>query len=70
MYITGFQAGINAARVMKETTNSSICLPDGFSGQQAVLIVEKFMKDHPEMLHYDQTIVVSMALVQAFPCGK
>ena len=45
-WISGFQAGISAN---DEKSNMHVCLPNELLGSQAVLIIEKFMKEHPEL---------------------
>jgi Rap1a immunity proteins len=47
-----------------------VCLPDELLGSQAVLIIEKFMKEHPEQLHYPARVVAFYALWQDFSCSK
>src|SRR6476660_4182560 len=61
-WISGFQAGISAN---DEKSNMHVCLPDEFTGSQAVPIIEKFMKEHPEQLHYPARVVSFYALWQA-----
>jgi Ssp1 endopeptidase immunity protein Rap1a len=68
-WIAGFEAGLFAARE-GEKHNKSVCLPEGFTGKQAALIVDKYMKEHPEMLHFNAGPIVFLALWGAFPCSK
>lgn len=67
MWISGFQAGIAAGRSAAKT-DFSVCLPDGFTGNQATLIIEKFMKDNPATLHNPAEVVAFYALSREFPC--
>jgi hypothetical protein len=53
---------------VRYTTRASV--PEGFTGKQAVLIVDKYMKEHPEMLHFNAGPIVFLALWGAFPCSK
>lgn len=47
------------------------CPPkDGVAVPQGRLIIEKFMRDHPEMLHKQAGVVAGVALATAFPCPK
>ena len=46
----------------------SICMPHGFTGEQAVLIVLKYLDNHPENLHLDAGGLVWVAIHSAFPC--
>ena len=66
-WISGFQAGIFAANLGAKT-NLSACLPVGFTGNQAKLIIEKFMKDFPATLHNKAEVVALFALSREFPC--
>jgi Rap1a immunity proteins len=68
-WIAGFEAGLFAASE-GEKYNKSVCLPEGFTGKQAVLIVDKYMKEHPEMLHFNAGPIAFIALWGAFPCSK
>jgi hypothetical protein len=68
IWISGFQAGVLMARIAAEATQDRVCLPDGFTGEQARLIVEKFMRDNPAVLHKSATVVAMSALFEAFPC--
>jgi hypothetical protein len=68
MWIGGFGIG-----VMFSHTNQhklEVCLPDNFSGEEATLIVEKFMRDHPQSLHNDASVLTFLALWTAFPCPE
>jgi hypothetical protein len=47
----------------------SICVPEGFRGEQAVLIVLKYLDNHPESLHLDAGGLVWIAIHSAFPCS-
>jgi hypothetical protein len=66
-WISGFQAGIYA-QSQAAKTDVSVCLPDGFTGAQAKLIIDKFMKDFPATLHNQAEIVAFFALSREFPC--
>lgn len=46
----------------------SICVPQGFKDEQAILIVLKYLDNHPEILHLDAGGIVWTALHSAFPC--
>jgi hypothetical protein len=46
------------------------CPPGGITPSQARLIVEKYMRDHPEDLHLPAQEIVSAASRQEFPCTK
>lgn len=46
----------------------AICLPDGARSKQLSLVVSKYLKEHPENLHFRASSLVSEALFTAFPC--
>jgi hypothetical protein len=43
---------------------------DGLSVDQGRLIIEKYLKEHPESLHEEAGLVAGPALLDAFPCKK
>jgi hypothetical protein len=45
-----------------------ICLDSNVTQMQAKLVVEKYLKEHPERLHVDANLLVIIALRKAFPC--
>jgi hypothetical protein len=52
------------------TPPDSMCVPQGFQGTQAVLIVLKYLDNHPENLHFEASGLVWTALHSAFPCSR
>jgi hypothetical protein len=46
------------------------CLPAGVTWEQDRLILVKWLKDHPENLHYAAPSLVAAAYAEAFPCKK
>jgi hypothetical protein len=45
------------------------CLPEeGFLYMQVARVVVKFLKEHPENLHWAGSVLVHNAFVKAFPC--
>jgi len=62
-WITGFKAGLAAAQAMAEEKRPSpLCLPKQVTGDQARLIIVKFMKDFPNTLHHSASVVAFSAL--------
>jgi hypothetical protein len=59
--LDGYEAGVEPAK-------SLICSPDTVTRGQKVLIVAKYLEDHPEMLHNDPRFLILDALSKAFPC--
>ena len=68
MYITGYVAGIEAGDGSKQAKDRLWCFPKGATVAQARLIVEKYLRENPEGLHLDASMIVGIALLQAFPC--
>lgn len=45
------------------------CLPTGgIQNVQAVRVIVKYLKEHPEQLHEHEATLAIMAFIQAFPC--
>jgi hypothetical protein len=47
-----------------------LCLPDGTTRGQAVSVVDKYMRDHPEELHMPASNLIVKAVLLAWPCAK
>jgi hypothetical protein len=65
-YITGVSTALNDKGISKV----KLCIPDGVSSGQLVLVVKKWLKDNPEKLHYAGAAIVAFAAIGAFPCPK
>jgi hypothetical protein len=65
-YIEGLTAGIE----LGQAAGKRWCFPEGGTIEQARLIIEKVMREHPEFLHEDAATVAAAALISAFPCDK
>jgi Rap1a immunity proteins len=44
------------------------CIPESVSESQIQKVVEKYLEDHPEKLHFRASVLVLVALQKAFPC--
>jgi hypothetical protein len=69
MYVFGFFEGYAVAQQARETGYALICLRGGESPVQLRLIVQKAMRDHPEILNYPAGVITTRSLVDAFKCG-
>lgn len=74
-YIGGFIAGSivtgNFYQAQSHSLRLPMCLPEGgITGEQEFRIVEKWLTDHPELLHLNKGILVMRAFEQAFPCKQ
>jgi hypothetical protein len=45
-----------------------ICLPEEISTYQLSRVIVKFLENNPEILHFNGSILASMAISKAFPC--
>ncbi len=59
-FIAGVASGLSAA--------GTICIPPGSTPKQEVMIVQKYMRDHPDRLSVSEQLVVSDALTEAWHC--
>jgi hypothetical protein len=66
-WISGFHAELGAAQATAKDARVT-CIPNGTTGDQARLIVEKFMTDQPNVLQLGADVVSFLALSRAFPC--
>lgn len=63
----GFMAMISGL-VHDKAIGTLICFPPGATAQQAVMVLGKYMADHPEQLHLSMHDIGVLALYDAFPC--
>lgn len=67
VYFTGFWEGYIAGGGLTQNT-WGICSPPETSAHQVRLITEKYMRDHPEQLHFMAAALIIHALAAVFPC--
>jgi len=68
-YLRGYVDGSSSEQARSDAGLPQFCFPIGsVSPTQARLIVRKYFQDHPWSLNKDAAFLVSMALVDAFPC--
>jgi Rap1a immunity proteins len=68
-YVRGFADGI-AFEGLMVGGDAKYCPPQSLPGREIRLIVEKYLKDHPDQLGKEAGALVGLALHQAFPCKK
>jgi hypothetical protein len=70
MYCMGLVRGIvDTVMLFKNRVSPGRpCLTTEIKTSQAVRIVVKYLNDHPEQLHHDDSLLVVVALKTAFPC--
>jgi hypothetical protein len=49
-------------------TITTLCIPDGVATGQIMVVVRKYLKDHPERLHLPAAALVIEAIHTAWPC--
>ena len=54
---------------LSDHTRRYYCLPAEAHSEQLVLVVKKYLQDHPAKLHLPAGAVTLSALVEAFPCS-
>jgi Rap1a immunity proteins len=68
-YVRGLVEGLQLGRHLGMHAPKLYCPPkDGLDPQQARLIIEKYLRDHPERLHENSSFLGMDALMGAFPC--
>ena len=65
-YALGFAEGMTAANKGAVT----ICIPKGVGTRELRLVMDKYLKDHPERLHEKVSAVLGAAFAAAYPCQK
>jgi hypothetical protein len=67
-YTRGFVDGMTMGAATGKTA-AKFCPPKGgISDEQSRLVIERYLKDHPEDLRDDAGLMAGVALLQAFPC--
>ncbi len=71
-YISGIKDMLYAVVELSKSQGQTptVCMPeDGIGNGQALRIVVKFLKDHPEQLHNSGITLVLKSLQQSYPCS-
>lgn len=64
-----FEQGVCLGIVMGVAeTSDKICPPKEVTNKQLVLVVEKFLKENPQDLHFPATSLAEYALAMVWPC--
>ncbi len=63
---------VETHEVLSKHNNSEnfFCLPPGITNNQAIMVIVKYMKEHPEKLHISASALILVALRKNFPCPK
>jgi hypothetical protein len=69
-WIYGFVRGMQISQITATAVNLKpvTCFPRSITGEQAQLIIMKYLRDHPEDLHHEAAAISGAALIRAFPC--
>ena len=68
-YVRGFVDGMTLGYLTGKKSPLLYCPPrDGIAADQARLLVQKYLRDHPESLHLEAGNLAANALTEAFPC--
>jgi hypothetical protein len=68
-YVRGFADGVVFEGLMTGG-DAKYCPPRSLPVKDIRLIVEKYLKDHPDQLSKEAGALVGLALHQAFPCKR
>lgn len=69
LWCTGYVAGYLDGLKVSSATSAKVCFPsEGISGEQAIRVAVKWLKNHPEKLHESGRVEMLLALANAFPC--
>jgi hypothetical protein len=68
-YVRGFADGV-AFEGLMVGSDAKYCPPQSLPGKEIRLIVEKYLKDHPDQLGKEAGALVGLALHQTFPCKR
>jgi hypothetical protein len=69
----GFVQGVTdgyATAISLYTGIAIYCEPPGVTLQQRVLITEKYLNSHPEVINQEASSLVLVAMREAFPCER
>ena len=68
-YVRGFVDGITLGHGLDRTSPTVYCpSATGLDADQARLIIQKYLRDHPESLHLEAGNLAANALTEAFSC--
>lgn len=69
-YCIGLVEGIKNTLTMVSSQAKTNCMPASATNEQAVRIVLKHLRNNPERLHLDGSVLVIESLGNAFTCGQ
>jgi hypothetical protein len=69
-YIHGFLDGMTMGYVAHDSVEKYCPPEDGIAITQGRLIIEKYLRDHPDKLNQDASLLAAFAMMDAFPCSR
>jgi len=71
-FCLGYMAGVTeTARIWQlGTERQAYCLPEAAENDQLIRVTIKYLEDNPAELHKNASLLVQVALVEAFPCKE
>jgi hypothetical protein len=66
--IQGWQAALSGESSISARESYGLCIPDAVTVNQAVAVVARYLRDHPEERHWDAQFLVIIAVREAWPC--
>ncbi len=66
--LDGFINGLEYGFLISEKKTKLFCKPKNIPPQQIMKIMNKYLDEHPEDLHYEFGQILIEALIEAFPC--
>ncbi len=70
IWVSGFEAGMFSSQELAwaNKIKPASCIPNNVTGDQAKLVIQKFMRDNPKYMRLPAEMVAAYALEIAFPC--
>jgi hypothetical protein len=69
-YIHGFMHGLWSGEINAEKKITLCKMPDTINTTEARLVVEKYMREHPEKLNQYAGVVAQFAFIEEYGCKK
>lgn len=67
-YVKGLMAGVQVANGLDGVKHPAFCIPPQATYNELLLVIRKYISDHPEKDHYGTAVEAVAALRDAFPC--
>lgn len=68
-FVMGYLNGVRAQATLSKSA-AFFCFHEGAIYRQAVDVFSKYLADHPERRHYEGTVLLAAAMMEAFPCAR